>query len=286
MLRAYLDLTKPRISFLFALTGMAAMMLEGRFLHQPVPLWAITIAIFMIGGAANALNQYFERDIDSLMHRTAKKRPLPQKKMAPQSAVIFAAVMTLGGCLLLGYFGTWLAVVIALATIGFYSFYYTLWLKPRTPYNIVIGGAAGATGPLIGWACATGNIPTAPFILFLLIFLWTPPHFWALALCCKEDYKKANYPMFPLVYGDEATRRQIVAYSFTLLPCSIALIYFSQLSLLYTISATILGVIFIGVAVYLFLKPAIKIYWTLFAYSIFYLLALFVIIMIDRLLIA
>lgn len=280
-MKSYLDLTKPRISFLFALTGMAAMILEGRFLNQPLPLWLISIAIFMIGGAANALNQYFERDIDSLMSRTANKRPLPQKKISPQSAVVFSILMTLGGSFILWYYGSWLAVVLGLATIAFYSFYYTLWLKPSTPYNIVIGGAAGATGPLIGWAAATGELSWAAFIMFLLIFLWTPPHFWALALCCKEDYKKANYPMFPLVYGDKATHRQIVAYSFTLLPCSVALVFFSNLSALYWVSATLLGLIFIGMAVWLYIKPSIKVYWTLFAYSIFYLLILFIIMMID-----
>ncbi|MBI2339627.1 MAG: protoheme IX farnesyltransferase [Deltaproteobacteria bacterium] len=280
---AYLNLTKPRISLLFAVTGLAALIMEGSLRAKPATMWLLVAAIFMIGGSANAFNQYFERDIDKMMVRTAKKRPLPQGKIKPVAALIFSVVIGAIGTCLLWHWGTPLAALLGLGTIVFYSFYYTLWLKPRTPYNIVIGGAAGATGPLIGWAAATGLLSWAAVVMFAIVFFWTPPHFWSLALCCKEDYAKVNYPMFPLVAGDAATRKQILFYSMTLLPLSASLYFLKAAGMVYLISALILSAFFMWEAVQIYRKKTIRSYWQLFGYSIAYLLLLFVILIVDHL---
>lgn len=278
---AYLNLTKPRISLLFAFTGLTVLYMEKSLLADPLRIWMIALAIFLVGGAANALNQFFERDRDQLMQRTAKKRPLPQGLISPRAAVIFAALSASIGNFMLWYWGNWLAVGLGVGTILFYSFYYTLWLKPRTPYNIVIGGVAGATGPLIAWAAATGTLTWAPLILFFLIFMWTPPHFWALALCCKDDYSKVGLPMLPLVKGDDFTRKQILIYSITLLPISLSLYFTGLVGKIYLFSAGILGLIFIIGAVMLCRLKTVKVYWQFFAYSILYLLLIFAFLILD-----
>lgn len=273
MMTAFLNLTKPRISVLFAITGLTAMIIEGS--APSAQLWLVTLAIFLVGGSANALNQYFEREVDVKMARTAKKRPLPLKLITPGAALIFAAVLAIAGNAILYLYGTWLAVAFGVGTILFYSFYYTLWLKPRTPYNIVIGGAAGATGPLIGWAAATGEVSWVSFILFLIVFFWTPPHFWALAICCKDDYANVGYPMLPLVKGDDETRRQILLYSFTLLPLGASLYFMGAMGKIYFTSQLVLNVLFVAGAFKLYRAKSNRVSWQFFGYSIFYLLALF-----------
>jgi protoheme IX farnesyltransferase len=280
---AYLSLTKPRISLLFAITGLAVLLMDSHVMSDPVRLWLIVLAIFMTGGSANAFNQYFERDRDKLMARTAKKRPLPQGKISPDQALIFSISLGIAGTALLWYFGNPLASIFGLGTIVFYSFYYTLYLKPRTPYNIVIGGIAGAMGPLIAYAALTGRVAWVPFIMFLIIFFWTPPHFWALALCCKDDYSKVGLPMLPVVMGDEVTRKQILYYSFTLLPLSLSLFFLKAFGLVYLITALILGILFIGGAYRIYRQKTIKVCWQFFAYSILYLLLLFGAMMVDTL---
>ena len=281
---AYLSLTKPRISLLFAVTGLAAILMEGS-IACPVQRTLLVLAIFLTGGSANAFNQYFERDIDLIMTRTALKRSLPMKKLSPRSALIFAIVTGIIGTGLLWLEGSFAAFVYGIFTILFYSFYYTLWLKPRTPYNIVIGGIAGSTGPLIGWAASVGgwDFNWIPWILFLIVFFWTPPHFWALAICCKEDYKKVNYPMLPLVKGDAYTRTQIVLYSFTLLPLTVWLYFAADLGLTYLVVSSLLGILFIVGAIRLFIKKTDKISWQFFGYSILYLALLFIVIIGDLL---
>lgn len=279
MISSYLQLTKPRISILFAITGLAALAMLG--VNDSLRMLILTVAIFFVGGGANGLNQYFERDVDAQMARTAKKRPLPQGKIKPVQALVFSLILGGAGCVLLFIYGNFLSFALALGTILFYSVYYTLWLKPRTPYNIVIGGAAGATGPLMAWAAITGSLSWSPVLLFLLIFFWTPPHFWALALCCKEDYKKVSYPMLPLVVGDAATKKQILLYSFSLLPLSLGLYFIGAAGVVYLVGSTLLGLAFIAGAFLLYQKENIKTYWAFFAYSIFYLLALFILIIVD-----
>lgn len=281
LLMNYLALTKPRISLLFAITALSSLAMEKSIPLTSLRAWIIILATFLVGGGANALNQYFERDIDSKMARTAKKRPIPLGKVTPLQALIFAITISVTGLALLSYYGTALAVFWGVATIIYYSFFYTLYLKPRTPYNIVIGGAAGATGPLIGYAAATGSISWGAVIMFLIIFFWTPPHFWALALCCKEDYTNANYPMLPLVVGDEATRKQIFGYSLLLLPLSTTLYFFKESGIIYLIGSLVLGLPFLYLAWRVLKEKTIKSYWQLFGYSIAYLMFLFIVIIID-----
>lgn len=279
----YLNLTKPRISLLFAITGLAAILVEGSLIHDPLRMWLVVLAIFLVGGSANAFNEYFERDIDKQMARTAKKRPLPLGKISPLGALIFSIATGALGTATLLYLGGWLAFVFGIGTILFYSFYYTLWLKPRTPYNIVIGGVAGATGPLIGWAAATENVAWIPFAMFLIIFFWTPPHFWALALCCKEDYQKVSYPMLPLVVGDKATRKQILYYSFSLIPLSLSLYFLGAVGWVYLIIASVLSLLFVGGAFQIYRKKTTHVSWQFFGYSIIYLLFLFGVMIVDKL---
>ena len=280
---ALLNLTKPRISLLFAISGLAALVVEGSLLQQPGRFWLITLAIFLVGGSANTFNQYFEREIDAQMERTAKKRPLPLSQLSPNVALGFGIIIGIVGNFILWYFGSPLALFFGLATIAYYSFYYTLWLKPRTPYNIVIGGAAGATGPLIAWAAATGHLALMPFFLFLLIFFWTPPHFWALALFYKDDYAKVGYPMLPNVVGDEATRKQILLYSFTLLPIALGMCIEPAIGWIYGISASVLSLAFLWLAYQLYRKADLKSARALFAYSILYLMLLLIFLIVDGL---
>lgn len=283
MFSHYLTLTKPRISLLFAITGLTVFMMEGSLRPYPLKMWTLVLAIFLVGGAANALNQYFERERDKQMARTAKKRPLPQGLITPNQALVFIFVIGITGNFLLFYLGNLLALAWGLGTIAFYSFFYTLYLKPRTPYNIVIGGIAGATAPFIAWAVVQNGVAWIPFILFLIIFLWTPPHFWALALACKDDYSKVSLPMLPNVKGEPETRRQILIYSYTLLPASLALLFTHSVGWLYVVSATVLGILFIIGAHILRQRQTQKVYWQFFAFSILYLMLIFVILIFDTL---
>ena len=277
----YLNLTKPRISLLFAITGLAALMVEGTLLHHPWRLWVVVLAIFMTGGSANAFNQYFEREIDKKMTSTAARRPLPQGEITPKNALIFSIVLGIAATLLLLGVGGFLSASFALGTIIFYSFFYTLYLKPRTPYNIVIGGAAGAMAPLIGWAAATGTVNWVPCLMFLIIFLWTPPHFWALALSHQEDYANVGLPMLPNVAGEEATRKQILYYSFSLIPLPVLFCVLSGLSSFFLFVCIVLSLLFVLGAYRLYRRKELEFAKQLFGYSIFYLLALFLLIILD-----
>lgn len=280
---AYLTLTKPRISLLFAISGLALLLVEGSLTTHPQQFWMIVIGIFLVGGSANAFNQYFERDVDKKMERTAKKRPLPLGLVTPKGALIFSFMTGCAGTTILLFWGGWLAGFLGLATILFYSLFYTLWLKPRTPYNIVIGGVAGATGPLIGWAAATGELGWIPFLFFLIIFFWTPPHFWALALCYKEDYANVGYPMLPNVAGDDVTRKQILIYAFLLFPLTLLPFLFENIGGIYMISALLLGLTFCWKAFSLYRQKDTKASRSLFGFSIVYLLLLFIALIADAL---
>lgn len=282
-MRNYLLLTKPRISFLFAFTGFASFVMEGSLLSSPVTLFLFIGAIFLVGGSANALNQYLERDIDKQMTRTAQKRPLPMGKISPNSALIFSIIIGMIGFLLLYFLGGKLSALLGVFTILFYSFYYTLYLKPKTPYNIVIGGGAGGMAPLIAWSAATGTIGWEAWMMFFIIFFWTPPHFWSLALYYKEDYEKVSFPMYPVIYGDEATRKQILYYSMILIPISLLLSLSDKLGSLYFCSSLILSALFLWLSFRLYIEKTKEQAKRLFGYSILYLLLLFVVIVIDGL---
>jgi len=280
-IRHFIDLTKPTIMLLVIITGAAALILEGSMLASPFDFLLILFALYLTGGSANALNQYFERDIDSRMSRTAKRRPLPQRKIGSINALVFSISIGLIGVLIFGFFFNWYSAILSLATILFYSLFYTLLLKPNTPQNIVIGGAAGAMAPVGAWVAATGSMDLAPWVLFLIVFFWTPPHFWALALFYKDDYKRAQLPMMPLVSGDKSTLNQILVYSWILVASSFAIFVSYKISFVYGIIALILGVIFLIKSYQAKREMTDSRYRGLFGYSIICLLILFTVIIID-----
>lgn len=279
--KEFINLTKPTILTLVILTGAAALVLEGSINNQPVRFLAVIFGLMLTGGCANALNQYFERDIDAQMGRTKARRPLPKKTVTPREALIFASVLGVGATLLFAILFNTLSALLAVATILFYSFFYTLWLKPRTYLNIVIGGAAGAMAPIIAWAAVTNSLSWTPWILFLIIFFWTPPHFWALALCLKKDYAAVAIPMLPIIRGDVETKRQILVYTLWLVGISLALLVV-QAGLIYLVFALGLGGIFLWKAFKSWKHPDSSQAWGLFKYSIIYLMVLFVAMMADK----
>jgi protoheme IX farnesyltransferase len=277
----YIQLTKPSILLLVLLTGAAALVLEGNISHQPLRFLEVILGLALTGGCANALNQYFERDIDAQMGRTRARRPLPRHAITPRAALIFAITL---GVLALILFALWfnlLSAACSLGTILFYSFFYTLWLKPKTYLNIVIGGAAGAMAPVIAWAAATGTLAVTPWILFLIIFFWTPPHFWALALCVKRDYQSVAIPMLPVIKGDAETRRQILVYTMWMVAISLALLLVKA-GLIYLLVALALGIVFLWKAYHVWRQNENTQAWGLFKYSIVYLFALFIAMMADK----
>jgi protoheme IX farnesyltransferase len=277
----YVQLTKPTIMLLVLFTGATALVAEGSLLAHPGKFALVMVALYLTGGCANALNQYFEREIDAKMTRTANRRPLPMDRISPVNALVFSIFIGVLGVAIFGYFFNWLSAAMSVATILFYSLFYTLWLKPNTVQNIVIGGIAGAMAPVGAWAAATGGTAVFPWLLFLIVFLWTPPHFWALALFCKDDYVRAQLPMMPVVKGDEATLRQIVIYSLVVVAVSFALWWFGS-GWIYMASALVLGMLFVKKSFEAQREKTEKAARGL--YSIVYLFALFTAIMVDCLL--
>ncbi len=258
------------------------MVLEKSLLAEPFKFLLALIGLLMAGGSANSFNQYFEREKDALMERTRKRRPLPLKQIKPRQALTSSILLGIVSVILFAIFFNWLSAVLALSTILFYGLFYTLWLKPRTHLNIVIGGAAGAMAPVIAWAAASGTLHWIPLVMFLIIFFWTPPHFWALAMCLKEDYRKVGLPMLPIVKGDEITTRQIVLYSWWTVLTSLALLI-AGVGLIYVISAPFLGTLFILKSIQLKKLKDLTEAGRLFGFSITYLLALFLALIVDSL---
>ncbi len=272
---SYLQLTKPRIVLLVLVTALASLVMEGSLLHRPWQFLLVLCGITMVAGSANAFNQYFERDLDAQMARTRTRRPLPLNQVSPGNALAFAIALGALSVTLLFLIANPLSAWLALGTILFYGFGYTLWLKPRTVHNIVIGGAAGAMGPVIAWAAASGGLALAPILLFLVIFLWTPPHFWALALCVKEDYRAVRIPMLPLVRGDAETYRQIEIYSVALVALTLAMPFLRTGGLIYALLALGLGGVFVWKAVKARRLATVRSAWDVFGFSILYLFVLF-----------
>jgi protoheme IX farnesyltransferase len=273
--RDYIELMKPRIVTLVIVTAVAGLVVQGSLLHDPARFALVLFAITLTAGSANAFNQYFERDLDAQMERTRARRPLPLQRLSPRSALAFAISIGAAATLLLAAAANLLSAALALGTIVFYGFFYTLWLKPRTVHNIVIGGAAGAMGPVIAWAAGAGSLALPPVLMFLVIFLWTPPHFWALAVCVQEDYKKVGIPMLPIVKGDAATYRQIVGYSLALAALTIAMPFLHAGGLVLVAVAAPLSAIFVWKAIQARRAATVARAWDVFGYSIVYLFALF-----------
>ncbi|HEY8280019.1 MAG TPA: heme o synthase [Bdellovibrionota bacterium] len=278
---AYFSLTKPTIVLLFVVTGFAAIVAEGSLLGQPGKMALVLLAMAMTAGSANALNMYFDRDIDSLMERTKRRRPIPLHKVSPQNAALFGLII---GSIAIGFYlwaTNWVAAFWSFFTIAFYVGIYTLWLKRRTPYNIVIGGAAGATAPLIGWAAASGHVSPLAWVLFLVVFLWTPPHFWALAIAIQDEYKAAKVPMLPVTHGERRTRIEILLYTILLLPVTIAPYFLGSSGIFYLICASALGVFYLWKTVQLLGRETREDSKKLFWISILYLFLLFIALFVD-----
>lgn len=279
----YLALSKPTIMLLVVLTGTTALILEGSLLDQPGHFLLVLLALYLTGGSANALNQYFEREIDARMTRTAGRRPLPRQRIKPGRALAFSALIGLSGVLIFGFFFNWYSALLSLGTILFYSLFYTLFLKPNTPQNIVIGGAAGSMAPVGAWVAATGSMDMAPWVLFLIIFFWTPPHFWALALFYKDDYRAARLPMMPIIRGDSSTLNQIIIYTWLLVGVSLSLLVSEKIGLIYGTVALLSGILFIFKSHQARSSRSQQKYRGLFGYSIIYLFILFSAVIVDGL---
>jgi protoheme IX farnesyltransferase len=241
--RDWLMLLKPRVMLLVVYTGAIALMVAPAPMHPVLALAAI-LAIAVGGGAAGALNMWYDRDIDAQMRRTST-RPVPAGRIEPDDALGFGIVLAVASVLVMGLAANWFAAALLAGSIAFYVLVYTAWLKRRTPQNIVIGGAAGAFPPAIGWAAATGDLTFAPVVLFAIIFFWTPPHFWALSLWTHADYARAGVPMLPVTHGARATRVQILVYTVLLLPVGLTPYALGFAGPVYGVAALLLGLNFI-----------------------------------------
>ncbi|HSM38654.1 MAG TPA: heme o synthase [Candidatus Limnocylindrales bacterium] len=245
--RAYVALTKPRIIELLLVTTVPTMVLAARGIPSPWLMAAVVIGGTLAAGGANAINQFVDRDIDPLMRRT-RNRPLPRHAVQPRSALVFGLLLSVAAFAWLTLIVNLLSALLAVSAIAFYVFVYTIWLKRSSPQNIVIGGAAGSVPVLVAWAAVTGEVGIPALVLFAIIFYWTPPHFWALALRYKTDYATARVPMMPVVRGEAETARQIVLYSLLLVAVSLLLLPAGQMGLIYLVSAVVLGVAFVWYA--------------------------------------
>ena len=287
--RDFLALTKPRVMSLVIFTGLCGLLAAPGGIHPLLGFVAILCISVGAGGSA-ALNMWWEADIDAGMKRTLA-RPLPAGRMSRSSARDFGVALSAGSVVVMGLAVGVLPAAILAVSIVYYAWVYTVWLKPRTPQNIVIGGGAGAFPPVIGWVAVTGHVgldPAGlmPVLLFLIIFFWTPPHFWALALFVQTDYAKVGIPMMPVVAGERSTRRQILVYAALLFPLALAPSLIGTAGLIYAISATVLGLAFLALAAAVGLQrtsdPAMRPEKRLFKFSIIYLFALFAMLVADH----
>ena len=279
---AYVALMKPRIISLLLVTTVGAMMVAADGL-PPIHVVLVTLLAGTLGaGGANAINQFLDRDIDRLMTRTVL-RPLPSGAVAPNQALRFGLILALASFFLFTFFVNVQAALLTLAALGYYVLVYTRWLKRSSVHNIVIGGAAGAMPPVIGWAAVTGEVSVLAVYMFAIVFYWTPPHFWALSLVMKREYARAGVPMLPVVRGEQETRRQILLYSLLLVAVSLAPYGFALLGPIYGTAAVALGGAFVWYAEQLRRNASTEAAWRLFWFSILYLQLLFVAMVVDRL---
>jgi protoheme IX farnesyltransferase len=276
----YLALLKPRVMSLVVFSGFAGLIMAPGHIH-PVLAAIAVLCIAVAAGAAGAVNMWYDRDIDAIMRRTCA-RPIPTGKIKPEEALAFGIVLSVGSVMLMGLALNWTAAALLATANLFYVFVYTIWLKRRTPQNIVIGGAAGAFPPMIGWAAVTGDVSLAPIALFALIFMWTPPHFWALALFRRGDYEKAGVPMLPVVAGARATKLQMLLYTVALLPLGLVPWWLGITGPLYAMAASALGLTFLGFAIWVWFDSTDRAAKRMFGYSILYLFLMFTAMMVDR----
>lgn len=276
----FISLLKPRVMSLVVFTGFVGLYLapgDGNPILQTIAILCIAFG----AGASGAINMWYDRDIDAIMSRT-KARAIPSGKVTAEAALTFGVLLAGGSVMVMGLAINWVAATLLMVTIMFYVFIYTIWLKRRTPQNIVIGGAAGAFPPMIGWAAATGTVSVESITLFTIIFIWTPPHFWALSLYKSDDYKAAGVPMMPLVHGRYETKKQILLYSIVLGPLGIVPFWLGTLGAVFGATAALLGALFIATAWRVMRDDSDKNCKQLFGFSIFYLFLLFLAMIVDR----
>lgn len=280
----FVELMKPRVMSLVVFTALTGMLAAPGSIHPVIGVIAL-LAIAMGAGASGALNMWYDADIDARMARTAA-RPIPRGRVTGGEALTFGSILAVLSILTLGVLVNWTAGALLALTIGFYLFVYTMWLKRRTPQNIVIGGAAGAFPPMIGWAAVTGSVSVESVLMFLIIFMWTPPHFWALALYRCRDYERAGVPMLPVVAGAEETRRQIWLYSLLLVPLAITPVLIGLAGIVYGVVSAVLGAVFLYLAWNVRRitegREADQAARQLFVFSILYLFLLFAVLLVEH----
>jgi protoheme IX farnesyltransferase len=279
-LRLYIDIARPRVLALVVFTGLPALVLGKDVWPSAFLAFWVLAGTAMAGGASSAFNAYVERDTDAFMART-RERPLPASSVMPQAVLAYGALLTVLSTVVLWSVGGWLPVAVSLATIAFYVFAYTIYLKPRTPQNIVIGGAAGGTAPLIASAAVDGHISLGAWILFAIIFLWTPPHFWGIALVRQREYAAAGLPMMPHAVGDQGTRWRSLAYTLALIPVTLVPTWLGYLSVSYAVAAGLLGLWFLGYVVRSLKLQEYAADWQVFKVSVAYLSLLFAVMLVD-----
>lgn len=288
--RDWIALLKPRVMSLVVFTGLIGVVVAPGHLH-PILAFTAVLCIAVAAGACGAINMWYDRDIDAVMKRT-RDRPIPAGRISPGGALGFGIVLAVGSVIVMEVTINAMAAAVLALSIGFYVFIYTMWLKRRTPQNIVIGGAAGAFPPVIGWVAVTGSVDLIPLILFAIVFIWTPPHFWSLALWANDDYRRAGVPMLPVVAGAKETRKQIVLYSLLLVPVTLVPWYLGFSGAIYGVAATVLGLGFLVCVARVFTdkQDAAGVSLTndaparaAFKYSILYLFVLFAALAVDRL---
>lgn len=278
--RDFFTLLKPRVMSLVIFTAFVGLVLAPGEIH-PILAFTAILCVAVGAGASGCLNMWYDADIDAVMKRT-RNRPVPAGRVSPGEALGFGIALSVASVALMGLVVNLVAAALLALTIAFYMVVYTMWLKRRTPQNIVIGGAAGAFPPMIGWAAVTGTVSIESVVLFAIIFMWTPPHFWALSLFVSKDYEDAGVPMLPVVAGEKETRRQILYYSVILAPLGVAPWMLGMLGPVYGWSATLLGALFLGGAIQVWRDTDVASAKRLFAYSIFYLLFLFIMMVVDH----
>ena len=281
--RDFVELMKPRVMSLVVFTGLAGLVVAPGTLH-PVLAATAVLCIAVASGAAGAINMWYDRDIDAVMTRT-RGRPIPCGRITPEAALTFGVILVGAATMVMALALNWTAAALLAAAAGFYVFVYTMWLKRRTPQNIVIGGAAGAFPPMIGWAAVTGDISLGSLVLFALIFVWTPPQFWALSLFRRGDYAKAGLPMLPVVAGERETKRQMLIYTALLLPVGLLPAVLGVVGPGAGVGAAVLGGLFLICALRVWREDGAATGYRaarqMFGFSIFYLFAIFGLLLID-----
>lgn len=278
----YYALLKPKVMSLVVFSAFAGLWVApGVASLHPILFATAILCIAINAGAAGAINMWFDRDIDAIMKRT-KNRPIPLGRVNPDEALSYGIILSVLSVLTMGLALNWVAAGLLTLANLFYVFIYTIWLKRTTPQNIVIGGAAGAFPPMIGWAAVTGDVTLAPIVLFAIIFFWTPPHFWALALYMNDDYKNAGVPMMPATHGEKSTKWQMLIYTLILFPITLIPTFIGVSGNVYLICAALLSGFFIFTAIKTLLDKTHKSAKLMFGYSVFYLFAIFLALMIDK----